>query len=125
MKPADSDMMYPYSIVIYQWKDDSSKPEAFTVSKHGNRKCDDTPYIRTNPAVLRNIESSLKSGIAPQKAYDIMVDKEHPLTSSSQSNQARNLKQVQNLKINLSEGKKKRINKGRTIGSDRYPAKRR
>ena len=40
-----------------------------------------------------------------------MVDKEHPLASSSQSNEARNLKQVHNLKTNLSKGKTKESTK--------------
>ena len=62
---------------------------------HGNSTKTDHPYIRTSQAIL-NEEDQILTTSKPHKVYGEMVNLTNPLTSSSQSEEPINLKQVQN-----------------------------
>ena len=65
------------------------------VLPHGNSSKAEHPYIRTSHYVL-NAERQLSESNKPHKVYEDLVAAADPFTTSSQSEEPRNLKQIQN-----------------------------
>ena len=86
-------MYYKYFFcVVYSYTKSSGDYE---LHPHGNSTKTDHPYIRTSQAVL-NEEDQMLATSKPYKVYDEVINSANPLTSSLQSEEPRNLKQVQN-----------------------------
>ena len=94
----------PYFCVVYSLVEeaDDDVKEVKCLPPHGNSKQPiefSQPYIRTNPAVLKNIDDKLeKCGSVSSVFYDVLVESGGPMHSGSQSNEPRNTKQVNNRK---------------------------
>ena len=65
------------------------------VLPHGNSSKTEHPYIRTSQYML-NAERQLLESNKPHKVYEDLVTAVDPFTTSSQSEEPRNLKQIQN-----------------------------
>ena len=94
VKVKNVDKMYyeDFFCVVYSYNKSSADYELLP---HSNSTKTDHPYIRTSEAIL-NEEDQMLTASKPHEVYDEMVKSANPLTSSSQSEQPRNLKQVQN-----------------------------
>ena len=73
--------------VVYSYNKSSTDYELLP---HGNSTKTDHPYIRTSQAIL-NEEDQMLTTSKLHKVYDEMVNSANPLTSSSQSEEPRNL----------------------------------
>ena len=65
------------------------------VLPHGNSSKTEHPYIRISEYML-NAERQLLESNKPHKVYEDLVAAADPFTTSSQSEEPRNLKQIQN-----------------------------
>ena len=94
VKVKNVDKMYyeDFFCVVYSYNKSSTNYELLP---HRNSTKTDHPYIRTSQAILNEEDQTLTTS-KPHKVYDEMVNSVNPLTSSSQSEEPRNLKQVQN-----------------------------
>ena len=94
VKVKNVDKMYyeDFFCVVYSYNKPSADYELLT---HGSSTNTGHPYIRTLQAIL-NEEDQMLTTSKPHKVYDEMVKSANPLKSSSQSDERRNLKQVQN-----------------------------
>ena len=94
LKVQNVDKMYyeDFFCVVYSYNKTSAD---FELLPHGNSTKTGHPYIRTSQAILDE-EDQMLTTTKPHKVYDEMVKSANPLTSSSQSEEPRNLKQVQN-----------------------------
>ena len=94
VKVKNVDEMYyeNFFCVVYSYNKSSADYELLP---HGNSTKTGHPYIRTLQAIL-NEEDQMLTTSKPHKVYDEMIKSANPLTSSSQSEEPRNSKQVQN-----------------------------
>ena len=94
VKVKNVDKMYyeDFFCVVYSYNKSSADYELLP---HGSSTNAGHPYIRTSQAIL-NEEDQMLTTSKPHKVYDEMVKSANPLKSSSQSEEPRNLKQVQN-----------------------------
>ena len=94
VKVKNVDKMYCENVfcVVYSYNKSSADYELLP---HGSSTNAGHPYIRTSQAIL-NEEDQMLTTSKPHKVYDEMVKSANPLKSSSQSEEPRNLKQVQN-----------------------------
>ena len=67
----------------------------YELPPHGNSTKTGHPYIRTSLAILNEADQMVTTSKS-HRVYDEMVNSANPLISSSQSEEPRNLKQVQN-----------------------------
>ena len=86
------DKMYCENVfcVVYSYNKSSADYELLP---HGNSTKTDHPHIRTSQTILNEDDQMLQR---VSHTYDEMVNSANPLTSSLQSEEPRNLKQVQN-----------------------------
>ena len=111
----DGKKMCPYFCVVYSLETEKSVETLdddiieVVCLPHGNSKQPSDlsqPYIRTNPSILKNIDSKLeKCSSASSVFYDVLVDSGGPMNTLSQANQPRNTKQVNNRKSALTSRK--------------------
>ena len=94
VKVKNVDKMYyeDFFCVVYSYNKSSADYELLP---HGNSIKTDHPYIRTSQTIL-NEEDQMLTTSKPHKVYNEMVNSTNPLTSSPQSEEPRNVKQVQN-----------------------------
>ena len=94
VKVKNVDKMYyeNFFCVVYSYNKSSADYELLP---HGNSIKRGHPYIRTLQAILSEEDQMLTTS-KPHKVYDEMVKSANPLTSSSQSEEPRNSKLVQN-----------------------------
>ena len=96
IEPVEKNEKNPYCCVIYSNDSDESDSTS-QVLPHGNSRNTSRPYIRTTFETLTKIDDHLKSGKTISQTYsETLNDSGGPLKSSSQSEQPRDRKQVQN-----------------------------
>ena len=85
-----------YFCIVYSICEETDTQMSYTkVLPHGNYSKTEHPYIRTSQYVL-NAERQLLESNKPHKVYEDLVAAADPFTTSSQSEEPRNLKQIQN-----------------------------
>ena len=94
----------PYAAVLYQT--DSTITEDSRILCHGNTKeqNQNRPYVRTSPDVLAKAKEMLKQGTSTKETYDTINSLSGGVYSStSQSNELRDLKQVYRAKEEIKD----------------------
>ena len=92
VKNVDKMCYEDFFCVVYSYVKSSADYELLP---HDNSTKTDHPYIRTSQTIL-NEEDRMFITSKSHRVYDEMVNSANPLISSSQSEEPRNLKQVQN-----------------------------
>ena len=94
-KVKNVDKMCYEDLLCVVYSNDKFSAGDYGLLPHDDSTKTDHPYLRTSQAIL-NEEDQMLTTNKPHKVYDEMVNSANPLTSSSQSEEPRNLKQVQN-----------------------------
>ena len=94
-----------YLCVVYSNSDERKINSDFSILPHGNSTKSQHPYIRTSKNTLER-ESELLGANQPFQTYENLVKETDPFTSTSQSNEPRNVKQIHNRQYLLKQSKK-------------------
>lgn len=91
----------PFMCIVYTKDDDMQQDEMGQIMPHGNvlQKNQDRPYIRTSQAVF-DMQDDLVMTSTPSEVYHNSISSVGPYESTSQSNEPRNARQVQNRAYN-------------------------
>lgn len=102
VKQVDKEDYEKYSLVIYSRNFTPAEHDHNDILPHGNAKKTTLPYIRTSKTVLEK-ETELLQNLdsRPSMIYDDLVNTFDPFTTTSQSSEPRNLKQIQNRKYQM------------------------
>jgi len=102
VKRVDKEEYEKHCLVLYIRNIKTGENDNNEVLAHGNAKKTATPYIRTSTTILEK-ESELLENLdaRPSMVYDELVNTFDPFTTSTQSLEPRNVKQVQNRKYQM------------------------
>ena len=98
VKNVDEMCYEDFFCVVYSY--DKSSADDYGLLPHDNSTKTDHSYIRTSQVIL-NEEDHMLTTNKPHKVYDEMVNSANSLTSLSQLEEPRNLKQVQSMQYIL------------------------
>ena len=92
----------PYTCVVYsRSEEDEYHPDDGVTLPHGNNIKSSTPYLRTSQTVLQDLDSNLKMKVKPSESFYQALEKSNPLTTTSPSQEPRNIRQAKNRKSML------------------------
>ena len=102
VKRLDEEVYEKHCLVLYIRNVKTGENANNQILAHGNAKKTANPYIRTSKTILEK-ESELLENLdsRPSMVYDELVNTFDPFTTTTQSSEPRNVKQVQNRKYQM------------------------